>query len=170
MVLSKINKFVIYAYDRGYRIVNNKVLNPNGKILKTWTHSNVGDCKYKSFNIVVNKEKSNIPVHKLVAYEKYGKRMFGDGILVRHLDGNSLNNNHDNILIGNVYDNRNDIKREVRRTLAINASKKLRRFTDEEVIMIKKDRANGMTYKLLCEKYNTIKSTLSYLFNHASYV
>ena len=34
---------------------------------------------------------------------------------------------------------------------------------------IKKDRKSGFTYKELCKKYNTSKSTLSFLFNYSIY-
>ena len=124
---------------------------------------------YYVFTIRFFGERVVIPVHRYVAYLKFNERLFNDGIVVRHLDGNSLNNVWENIEIGTQTDNAMDVPKEKRIERAINASKKLRKFTDDEVIEIKKDRNLGFTYKQLCKKYKTSKSTLSYMFNNATY-
>ena len=95
--------------------------------------------------------------------------MFRDGIQVRHLNGDPKDNSWDNIAIGTQSDNMMDIPIEERVRKAKLASSKIRRFTDEQVAMIRSDRAAGMTYSKLCQKYDTSKGTLSYMFNEAQY-
>jgi hypothetical protein len=113
-----------------------------------------------------------VKLHLIVAYQKYGNKIFNKGnnlIHVRHLDNNRLNNLEDNIALGTPSENMMDIPRERRIKSAIYAASKNRRFTDEEVKAIVTDRYNGYTYRQLCKKYDTSKSTLSYLFNYAYY-
>ncbi|MCM3130078.1 HNH endonuclease [Paenibacillus provencensis] len=52
---------------------------------------------------------SQVFVHRLVAYLKFGrKELFKDGIVVRHLDDIKHNNSWINIDIGTHEDNRRD--------------------------------------------------------------
>lgn len=128
--------------------------------------------KYLSFTKWYGDFKSNIGIHNFVAYQKFGNKIFdndGKTVHIRHLDGNQLNNLDDNIGIGSPSENMMDKSKETRLRTAISASYKNRRFTDEEVELIKNDRRLGFTYKQLCEKYNTSKSTLSFLFNNSHY-
>lgn len=46
--------------------------------------------------------------HRVVAFRKYGEIVFEKGIMVRHLDGNKLNNTPNNLAIGYNQDNVND--------------------------------------------------------------
>jgi hypothetical protein len=92
------------AFNRGYTVsLEGKVYNKIGKEIGF-----VGAGGYFYIGIRINKDNINIPVHRLQAYQKYGEKMFDDGIEVRHLDGNPLNNSWDNILIGNHSDNMMD--------------------------------------------------------------
>ena len=162
--MSKINKAIVEAKDKGYYVdKDGNVYSPN-KLLSLKTRYN----RY-IFSIRCGGERVNIPVHKFVAYLKYGNDIFGDDIVVRHLNDISLDNKWDNIAIGTQFDNMQDIPKEKRIKKAINASKKKRRFSDDEVKNILNDRKNGFTYKELCEKYDTSKGTLSYLFNNSYY-
>lgn len=169
-MISKSKLGVVTAFDKGYRIRNNNIISPfNGKI-NGFIHSRNG-MKYLCFSVTTHlKDDQKVLAHMLVAYEKFGKLFLENEILVRHLDGDSQNNNFDNIVLGSHSDNMMDIAPEIRRKKAITAAKKLRRFTDSEVVQILKDRTEGATYKDLCEKYNTSKSTLSFFFNKASYI
>lgn len=64
-------------------------------------------------------------VHRFQAYVKYKDLIYKEKICVRHLDGNSLNNSIDNIEIGSWTDNRLDIKKEIRTSLAKMQQKEL---------------------------------------------
>lgn len=85
-------------------------------------------------------------------------------MMVRHLDGNYLNNSESNIDLGTNSDNMMDIPKGVRVSRSSNASKK---YSDELAQAIKLDKENGMSYKELMIKYDiSSKGTLSYIINH----
>lgn len=46
--------------------------------------------------------------HRLVAFQKFGIKVFEDKIVVRHLNGNKLDNSPENIMIGSQNDNIKD--------------------------------------------------------------
>ncbi len=165
------DKVMIFASKKGYKVDDKGNVTYNKRV-----RALVKDTKgYYSFTIrIYDKTKKKdvfrrVWVHKLQAYQKFGKAMLKDGIQVRHFDGNEINNSNENILIGTQSDNMMDRPEHLRKSLAINASKKNRVFTDQEIKLINQDRKEGLTYKKLVEKYNTSKSTLSYIFNNAQY-
>ena len=165
-MLNNHNKVLIEAYNKGYRVVNCCVISPfSNKKLKL----HIKKCGYYKFCCAaLGNKRYTVEVHRLVAYQKYGDVIFQDGIQVRHLNGNGLDNSEDNISIGTQSDNRLDIPENIRLSSAITASNKIRKFTDLEVVEIKRDRyINKFTYKELMEKYNiTSKGTLSYMLNN----
>lgn len=76
------------ASIKGYTVTRDGVVYYKGrKRSPTISKSN-----YYRFNIRINGINVPIFVHRLQAYQKFGDRMFNPGIVVRHLDGNSLNN------------------------------------------------------------------------------
>lgn len=156
---------IIEAVGKGYHADN------KGNVFSKFKKLSLGISSkgYYHFSIRSNKSRIPIQVHQFVAYFKYGDKIFEENIEIRHFDGNSLNNAYDNILLGTHIENMQDIPEKQRILSAINGSKNLRRFTDEEVQLIIIDRNSGLSYSDLCEKYNTSRSTLSYLFNNAYY-
>jgi hypothetical protein len=163
-IMSIVKNILLIAKNKGYYVDNNGNVFSSKKQLKL-----VKSYNRYSFSIRVESKRIPIPVQIFVAYLKYGDEIFKTGIEVRHLDNNSLNNSWSNILIGTHKENMQDVPKKIRIKYAINASSKNRRFTDEEVENIQLDKNNGYTYSFLCKKYNTSKSTLSYLFNKAYY-
>lgn len=103
--------------------------------------------------------------HRLQAYQKYGDKIFEEGIVVRHLDGDKLNNSYENIGIGTQLDNIYDMSKKQRIKRAMGSS----RFSEIEMQEIMNLRKNGYTYKQIGELFKVSKSTLSYLFNKAYY-
>lgn len=108
----------------------------------------------------------HLAVHRLMAFQKFGNKLFNEGFIVRHRNGNILDNSYKNILIGTTSDNQLDIPKEIR---IRRASVAYRRFTNNEAKKIIEDRRKGLTYRILCKKYNVCKSFLSYLFNDSLY-
>ncbi len=165
MKLSLANKNILLFNKLGYYINKDGIMyNPKGKIIKGSIRQG-----YYTTGIRVNGNTLSIKMHKLQAYQKYGNAIFNENIVVRHLNGESTDNSWNNIAIGTYKDNSNDIPKNKRISIAIKISSKNRRFTDEEVKQIIKDRNEGLSYSALCKKYNTIRSTLSYFFNRAYY-
>lgn len=50
----------------------------------------------------------SVPIHRIQAYNKYGKEIFKVGILVRHFDDNKENYTYQNLIIGNHQQNMED--------------------------------------------------------------
>ncbi len=158
-----------YAKMNGYFVDKKGNVFSSTKQLALSKRTDKSNYSYFRFSMRYYGKRVNISVHRFIAYFKFGEDLFNDGVKVRHLDSNSLNNSWDNIEIGTHADNMLDVPKEVRIEKAIKASEKRRKFSDEEVQQILDDRDSGFTYKMLCDKYNTSKSTLSYLFNKAYY-
>lgn len=177
-MLSKSDVAIIYAFERGYRLnEDGDLLSPKKKALvskrKKFRYKTAGVVNlkwYKVFSVYVP-DYGTVTVfcHRLGAYQLFSRALFEKGIVVRHLNGKSLDNSLSNLSIGTASDNRMDIPPDVRRRSSITASSKLRRFSDEVVSQIRHDRSLGMTYLQLGTKYQVPKSTLSYLFNRATY-
>jgi len=163
MKLSKKDKVLLIAYEKGYRVINGEVISPSGQILKPYLSYTKGEYKRLEFKV----EKMNVAVHRLAAYQKYGKELFRDGIEVRHKDGNSLNNSDDNILIGTKSENALDKLPKVRKRAAIQASNKIRRFSDDEMKEIKKKYNEVRSYKKVMREFGiSSKGTLHYILNN----
>jgi hypothetical protein len=104
----------ILCHNRGYEIIDNKVVfNGKERKLDIRYKKDNGQSSYASFGIR-NEEVKRIQVfvHHLMAYKKFGK-IFIDGfdssgaeLIVIHLDGNTLNNSYDNIILGTRTDAR----------------------------------------------------------------
>jgi hypothetical protein len=145
------------SVDKGYSVdINGNVFNKDGKQLS------IGKSKkgYLSFNIKIEKggNATRSFVHRLQAYQKFGDKIFEQGIVVRHLNGISTDNSYDNIGIGTYSQNSLDVPKEKR---VINASNPIHNHAD-----IINDRKNGYTYKELMCKYGiTSKGTLSFIIN-----
>ena len=141
------------ALTLGYSISKEgKVKGPKGDI------NGYKDDDYLQFSIRgENKKIFKIRFHKFQAYMKFGDRIFEKGLLVRHLDGNSLNNSWDNLELGNQQQNMLDRKEEDRK----NHSKNSKKLPQEEKEKIAKDKKeNGLSYRQLSKKYNIPLSTL----------
>jgi hypothetical protein len=155
---------ILETINKGYTIDSKGVVyNPKKEIQKI----RVGTRGYLLFSVRFGKKVKIIKVHRLQAYRLYGKNLFNDGIVVRHLDGNQLNNEENNIAIGSKSDNYFDIPEEKRKKMINHmtrkASAKNRKYDYES---IKKDRNAGMNYKQLMIKYNiSAKGTLSHIIN-----
>lgn len=115
-----------------------------------------------------NKTIASVYFHRIVAYVKFGDAIYEEGMVVRHLDGNCLNNSWDNIAIGTDYDNKMDIPKKERQKRASNAHMK---YSNELVKQIREDHTKGISYKNLMLKYNiSSKGTLSFILNKRMYI
>ena len=149
----------IEAFDKGYRINKDGVVKYLNKIVGG---SMRNGCKQFGYRDSENKIK-RCKFHRLQAYQKFGNKIYEEGMVVRHLDGNPLNNNWDNIEIGTDYDNHMDIPSEVRMNVAIKATKGTIRW-DYKAIRAMYD--SGMYYsQIMKETGITSKGTLSYIIN-----
>lgn len=160
--LSKLNKIVIYCFNKGYKVLETGILvSPQGYIRKLNERK-----RYATITVQFEGRDSILYVHKLQAYQKFGETIFGKNMVVRHKNGNSLDNSYDNILLGTASDNQLDIPEERRRSRSIYAAQFMRIWSDVQLKEIFNDRyTNNFTYSNLVVKYKIAKSTLSFLFN-----
>lgn len=165
--LSKKNLYILESFSEGYDI------NEKGELIrKDLTIKNkfrIGKNGYYNVTLrLPSCEKADVKIHKLQAYKKYGEEMFKKGIVVRHFDGDRLNNTWDNILIGSYSDNQMDIPKESRVNSAIKATRQMQDNTRsyEERCLIYDDLNLGLTYSEIMKKYNiSSKGTLSFMKN-----
>lgn len=151
------------ALSRGYCVTEDgKVFNPRGMELSL----NFNKDGYLRFTLRLSNRKSvSCYVHKMVAFSKFGEQSFDPTLVVRHLDGNPKNNSFDNIAIGTPGENNMDKPPELRRRVALQASAKLRRFSEADVTKMREQHAAGVSYRVLARDWNTCKSTLSYMLS-----
>ena len=115
---------------------NGTVLKPSGEIRKCFTKKGQKNRPpYRVFNVKDDGISRPVHVHRLVAFLKFGAVAFD--VLVRHLNGKSLDNSWSNIAIGSGSDNMMDRPADERKAHALRAAKVLRKFTEEEVIFIR---------------------------------
>lgn len=157
-MISKTNAALLAAVDKGYYIKDGKAYSKKKELSLSISRSG-----YKYFCIRFSDERYTVSVHKLVAYQKFGCSMFGPGVQVRHLDGNSLNNMDDNISIGTSVENASDKLDSVKLKAALIATSFVK---VHDHVNIQKDRKSGMTYTQIMSKYNiSSKGTVSFIIN-----
>jgi len=148
-----------WVIDNKYTVDKDGVVrNPKGKIL-------TGSISDKYLKISVRTEFTTsyaLRIHKLQAYVKYGDKIFEHGTVVRHLNGNSLDNSWDNIVIGSQSENMMDRSKESRRTHV----KRKEPISDDIINSMINDKNNGLSYRKLVEKYEIPKSTIMDLIKH----
>ena len=150
-------KGLLKAYEDGYRVVDGEVISPYSDEPRSLRIDTRG---YKSFTVKIEGRyyPVNVPVHRLLAYQKYGDALLEDGIEARHLDGDQLNNLDDNINIGTHGDNMMDKSPEQRR---IDAGNHGRKHPHDEILEFY-DRTGS--YKETMRRFNlTSKGTLHYI-------
>ena len=148
--------------ERGYTIDKNGVVyNKDGKEVK-------GRIKngYKTISARVDGVKRDIKFHRFQAYTKYGEDLFEEGVVVRHLNNNKMDNSWDNIAIGTSQDNSMDNPPEERMKCAIAASKAYNKYKKEFVEKIRKEHSDGATYAEIIRKYGIPKSSVSFIINN----
>lgn len=156
--MNKQEEIIRLSKEKGYYVDKDGVTfnSKNEKLLLS-----KNSAGYLSFNIRLNDSKPTRSfIHRLQGFQKFGDVIFLEGVVVRHLNGDSTDNKYDNIAIGSHSDNMMDIPKEKRIIRASNP------IHDHEAIL--KDRKNGYTYKELMEKYGiSSKGTISFIVNKA---
>ena len=160
---SKVNLAVKHANEKGYKVLSNgRVMSPFGRLLKIKISNN----GYAVFSVRYKEDSFHVLVHRLCAYQKYGDIIFSCDC-VRHLDGNCLNNAHENIEIGSFSDNQMDKPKNMRVMAAKKASRSYSmKYNDEDVCRIKDYHSNGGGYNKNMKKFGiSSKGTLHFILN-----
>jgi hypothetical protein len=113
----KFSRIEEVAHKRGYRVDDSGTVSSEKAV-------NIGYINkgYHHFSIKIDGKTKNIRSHRLLAYQKYGEGIYKDGIVVRHLDGDSTNNKIDNIALGTYSDNVMDMPKHIRMARALHAT------------------------------------------------
>ena len=90
------------AYNKGYRVRGNNVYSPKGKKRKCLI---VKGSPYPRFTVWYNGKMIHVKCHQLAAWQKFGAKVYGDGIEVRHIDDDCKNFRIENIELGLREDN-----------------------------------------------------------------
>lgn len=159
--ISNKSNAILDAYDKGYRAIDGKIFYKERERILIKNANG-----YFCFSIkCYNKKQGNVPVHRLIAYQKYGNVIFEKGIHVRHLDNNPLNNSEDNIVIGNQSENMMDKPKELRMRCAIYATSFMKKYNHDEIIEFYN---LGNSYKDIMKKYNiSSKGAVSFIIKQS---
>ena len=90
---------------KGYRYLHYKLVEP--EIVKMFQDS----------GMTIDARHAYIQEHRVVAARTFGRMATWPGILIRHKDGNKLNNVPNNLLIGTNQDNKDDHMTSIRKML-----------------------------------------------------
>ena len=156
-MVNKHSQNLIDAYNKGYKVIKGIVFYNSNELKQT-----IDKSGYNKFSIR-NKEGNQCIVytHRLVAYQKFGDKIFEKGIHVRHLDSNSLNNHDDNILIGTPSENSFDRSESERLKSAIVASYTIKKHDHEKILKL---HSEGKSYKQIMELLGIkSKGTISFI-------
>lgn len=166
MVASHLLRFMtpkeklLLAIKKGYSVTNEGVLlNKFGQPVK----GRLNHHGYRQFGMKTGegRKQCNVAVHRIMAFQKFGHRIFDPLLCVRHLDGNPLNNSAANIEIGTYSQNMMDIPKEVRVRKAGLAALKHPRAA------IKEFYNSCHSYKLTMAEFGlTSKGTLNHILRH----
>jgi hypothetical protein len=161
-----LNEILLYIISLGYHTDASGNLFKKDRVSKA---NKIHPNGYRILQTKVSGKNVYVPIHRIVAYQKYGDQIFDPCIEVRHLDGNKLNNHPDNIVIGTHSENMFDVPIEIRMHRTRKGALKTRRFSYEEAEQIRMDHSRGLSYKDLSAKYKIGKSTISYIINRKTY-
>lgn len=115
----KANLAIIQMFNKGYTCDKlGNVYNPKGHIVNGSTRKFRNSEYYKTLSFKLDSIPYSILKHRFIAFCKFKHDLFKEEMVVRHLNGNSLDNSWNNIEIGTHSQNMMDIPREQRRKMA----------------------------------------------------
>ena len=150
----------ILAYNKGYRISEDgSIIGASGKIIL----GSIGSKGYLKINFRHYGKLTSCSAHRLQAFQKYGDKIYCDGVEVRHLNGDKIDNSHSNILIGSHSENMMDIPSQIRISSSLNATSFVRKH-DKYKITEFYNKCNS--YKKTMIEFNiSSKGTLHFILN-----
>lgn len=157
---SILNTFIIIAVKKGYIVKNGEVFLKN-KLVRAYRKDKKNP--YLFFKVRVGKLTRSIAVHRVVAYQKFGSKIFESGIQVRHLDSNPLNNLEINIAIGTAHENSLDKTKESRMRSAIAASNAIKKHDHDKILKL---HSEGKSYSQISDLTGIkSKGTIHFIIN-----
>lgn len=157
---------LLKCYEKGYRIDKEGTICYKNNTRKGCIQY-CNKTPYLKISIKIKNKTCNVPVHRLQAYQKYGEKIFEEDIVVRHLNGNSLDNSYDNIVIGTQSDNMFDIPENLRIKHAHIATSYVKKYNHEEIYKFYNE---CKSYEKTMKKFNIpSKGSLHFILNKYKY-
>jgi len=157
---SKTSSAIRQALAKGYSVSKKGIPSGPRGTLGGYTKDK-GGVLYLHISFNDGKMTRPIPVHRMVAFLKFGEASMRQGTLTRHLNGDSLDNRWSNIEIGTDRDNIMDQTKEARVAHAKKAARAKRRLSDSQVKQLLRLRARGVKYAELEAKFGISKSLIN---------
>jgi hypothetical protein len=160
---TKTAKATVEASKKGYLVDGSGKVWYKGKLVSGYKKYRSG-VYYISLSIRYSLgESTTVYVHQLHAYQKYGEKALGDDVVVRHLNGDSLDNSWGNIAIGSMSQNLMDRPAGERKAHSLIAASHQVKYDAEA---IRKDHKDGLSYRDIMIKYDiSSKGTVSHIIN-----
>jgi len=175
MNMSKSDKYLMEAYERGYRAVDGRIVSPNGEdVVVFLTGAKDNKWRYPCFTFYPAKGDYKYPIkaHRFAAYCYFGKVAL-EAESVRHLNGNTADFSQNNIAYGTHKENTADIPREkfLHGTQAARKTRHLRRppaakLTDDEVRYIRQSEKSRVE---LAEMFGIHRDSVGRVINRKVY-
>lgn len=155
------------AYEKGYRANEDGIIyNPQGKQVNGW----IDNRGYMKFGIRKSKNKDvQIQVHRFQAYQLFGDKIYEPYIIVRHINGDPLDNAFNNLELGTKTQNRMDMPPEDRVKYSKIANQSKQKLTMEQLKNFWIDVFNGWGCRKLANKYDITDSTALGIINGKNY-
>lgn len=157
-----------YAISKGYWAdESGAIFGPRGNRLKEATGKN----GYKFFGVrkpISSDGTFNVSSHRFVAYYFLGE-VVNQAEVVRHLDGDKLNNRLDNLKPGSVSDNFGDNEPTWRKNFALAGAAGKRKLSAVEVRAIRKMLAEGISHAKTSSAFNVSKGCVQQIKEGKSY-
>ena len=176
---TKAVEYLKLAVEKGYSISpGGDILGPKGKLRgsihkRKYISRVTGEMReysYWSFNIRLGPRVTR----RVLAHQLHGYQLFGDaclqvGIVVRHLNGDSLDNSEGNMGYGTDEDNSKDRTAEERQLSGQNAANARKAWSDDDVRRLRAQRANGGKVLHMAKMEGVSKSQMSMMLSGATY-
>lgn len=121
--------------------------------------TNINKYGYATVSLTKESKSKNVRVHKIVAEAFLGNKP--DGLQIRHLDGNKLNNNFENLKYGTAMENAQD--REIHGNTARGERIGTSKLTDNQVNEIRSSFNKRGDMVKLSKKYGVSVTTIYYI-------
>lgn len=169
--VNKTLRVMKYAYAKGYRVTEEgKLLNPEGveRPIKKY-----GSQRYPTFSVNFEGRPFGIPTHIFAGYCFYGEKP--RGLVVRHLNANTLDVSKDNIVYGTHQENALD-KPAKRRSEVAKIARASQgkipnnsKFTEEIVRELRLRMKNGETPASLAREFGVTRTCMCNIKNFKTF-
>lgn len=161
--MSLSNKALIAQVNKGLYVKDGILYGVRGKPRKLYKKIQADGYITYTFGVGYGGKVLTLNVARVVAYQKYGAALFKEGIVVRHLNGDTSNFSEDNIAIGTMSENMMDVPKEKRQDRSEHAALKHRKCSDyieNEMCYLHKI---GWGYGRIGQRFGISKSTVNYI-------